>query len=124
MELPHTEAARYSKTNMTALPMTSQEKGELCIRRYYCRSIPRPTLQTVPLFGTLLKNHLGSDTKLRPKAWKAEDDLTAQKDRLYLEVRKLKEEVAEAETVKRYVEQTMPPTEQRKEKSKGHDMSL
>ena len=51
-------------------------------------------------------------------------DLTAQKDRLYWEVRKLKEEVAEAETVKRCVEQAMPPTEQRKEKSKTQDISL
>lgn len=72
-----------------------------------------------------LKEHLGSDTKLRPKAWKAEvADLTAQKDRLYREVRKLKEEVAEAETVKRCVEQAMPPTEQRKEKAKDRDMML
>jgi len=72
-----------------------------------------------------LKEHLGSDTKLRPKAWKAEvTDLTAQKDRLYREMRSLKEEVAEAETVKRCVEQAIPPTEQRKERSKAHDMSL
>lgn len=72
-----------------------------------------------------LKEHLGSDTKLRPKAWKAEvADLTAQKDRLYREMRKLKDEVAEAETVKRCVEQAIPPTEQRKEKSKAQDMSL
>ncbi len=72
-----------------------------------------------------MKEHLGSDTKLRPKAWKAEvADLTAQKDRLYREVRKLKEEVAEAETVKRCVEQAIPPTEQRKEKSKAQDVSL
>jgi hypothetical protein len=72
-----------------------------------------------------MKEHLGSDTKLRPKAWKAEvADLTAQKDRLYREVRKLKEEVAEAETVKRCAEQAIPPTEQRKEKSKAQDVSL
>ncbi len=72
-----------------------------------------------------LKEHLGSDTKLRPKAWKAEvADLTAQKDRLYREMHKLKDEVAEAETVKRCVEQAIPPTEQRKERSKAHDMSL
>ncbi len=72
-----------------------------------------------------LKEHLGSDTKLKPKAWKAEvADLTAQKDRLYREMRKLKEETAEAETVKRCIEQVIPPTEQRKEKSKAHDMSL
>ena len=44
-----------------------------------------------------LKEHLGNDTKLRPKSWKAEvADLTAQKDRLYREMRSLKEEVAEA----------------------------
>ena len=72
-----------------------------------------------------LKEHLGSDTKLKPKAWKAEvADLTAQKDRLYREMRKLKEETAEAETVKRCIEQVIPPTEQRKEKSKTHDVSL
>ena len=72
-----------------------------------------------------LKEHLGNDTKLRPKAWKAEiADLTAQKDRLYREMRSLKEEVAEAETVKRCIEQTIPPTEQRKEKSKTQDVSL
>ncbi len=77
-----------------------------------------------------LKEHLGSDTKLKPKAWKAEvADLTAQKDRLYREMRKLKEETAEAETVKRCIEtvltdRAIPPTEQRKEKSKTHDVSL
>lgn len=38
--------------------------------------------------------------------------------------RYLKEEVAESETVKRCVEQAIPPTEQRKEKSKTHDESL
>lgn len=71
-----------------------------------------------------LKEHLGSDTKLRPKAWKAEiAELTAQKDRLYREMRSLKEEVAEAENVKRCVEQAIPPTEQGKEKSKTHDVS-
>ena len=72
-----------------------------------------------------LKEHWGSDTKLRPKAWKAEAaDLTAQKDCLYREMRKLKEEVAEAETVKRCIEQAIPPTEQGKEKPKTHDVSL
>ena len=45
-------------------------------------------------------------------------------DRLYREMRKLKEETAEAETVKRCIEQVIPPTEQRKEKSKTHDVSL
>lgn len=64
--------------------------------------------------------HLGNDIRLKPKAWKAKvADLTAQKDRLYREVRRLKEEVAKAETVKRCVEQIIPPTEQIKEKSKG-----
>lgn len=72
-----------------------------------------------------LKEYLGSDTKLRPKAWKAEvADFTGQKDRLYREMRKLREEVQEAETVKKCVEQTLQPTEQGKEMSKGHDISL
>ena len=72
-----------------------------------------------------LKEHLGSDTKLRPKAWKSEvANLTAQKDRLYREVRNLKEEVAEAETVKKCVEQAIPPTEQKKEKQKDRDILL
>lgn len=71
-----------------------------------------------------LKEHFGNDTKLRLKAWKAEDaDLTVPKDRLYREVRKLKE-ATEAETVKRCAEQETPPTEQRKEKSKGQAISL
>ena len=57
--------------------------------------------------------------------WKAEvADLTAQKDRLYREMRKLKEEVAEAETVKKCVEQARQPTEQKKEKTKDRDMML
>ena len=72
-----------------------------------------------------LKEHLGNDTKLRPKAWKAEvAELTAQKDRLYSEMRKLKEEVAEAESVKKCVEQAIPPTEKEIQKSKRHDMTL
>ncbi len=72
-----------------------------------------------------LKEHLGSDTKLRPKAWKAEvADLTAQKDRLYLEVRKQKEEVAEAETIKRCIEQAIEPQEQRKDQTRGNDILL
>lgn len=50
--------------------------------------------------------------------------LTAHKDSLYREIRKLKEEVQEAETVKKCVEQTVQPTEQRKERSKGKDVSL
>lgn len=71
------------------------------------------------------EKHLGSDTKLRPKTWKAVvADLTAQKDRLYREMRKLKEEVAEAETVKKCVEQAIQPTEQKKEKTKDRDMML
>lgn len=81
--------------------------------------------KAAPRAERYLKEHLGSDTKLRPKAWKAEvADLTAQKDRLYREVRKLKEEVAEAETVKKCVEQAIQPTAQRKEKTKDRDMML
>jgi len=72
-----------------------------------------------------LKEHLGSGTKLRLKAWKAGvAGLTAQKDHFYREVRKLREEVSEAETIKRCIEQVIPPAEQRKEKSKGKDISL
>lgn len=37
-------------------------------------------------------------------------------------MRKLKEEVAEAETVKKCVEQAIQPTEQRKEKTKNRDI--
>ena len=44
------------------------------------------------IFTDVNANKKQSDTKLRPKAWKAEvADLTAQKDRLYSEVRKLEE---------------------------------
>ena len=39
-------------------------------------------------------------------------------------MRKLKEETAEAETVKRCIEQVILPAEQRKEKSKTQDISL
>jgi len=51
-------------------------------------------------------------------------ELIAQKDRFYREVRKLREEVSEAEIVKRCIEQVIPPTEQKKEKSEGEDISL
>ena len=99
-------------------------------RNYVPLWIPRRGIITVDFAlydraERYLKEHLGSDPKLRPKAWKAEvANLTAQKDNLYREVRKLKEEFAEAEAVKRCVEQVMPPTEQRKEKSKTQDISL
>lgn len=102
-----------------AYKQTKPKKQEEYAERY------RTELALYDRAERYLKEHLGSDTKLRPKAWKAEvADLTAQKDRLYLEVRKLKEEVAEAETVKKCVEQAIPPTEQKKEKQKDRDMSL
>ena len=102
-----------------AYKQTKPKKQEEYTERY------RTELALYDRAERYLKEHLGSDTKLRPKAWKAEvADLIAQKDRLYLEVRKLKEEVAEAETVKKCVEQAIPPTEQKKEKQKGRDMSL
>ena len=105
----------YHKTYKQTKPKKQEEYAE----RY------RTELALYDRAERYLKEHLGSDTKLRPKAWKAEvADLTAQKDRLYREMRKLKEEVAEAETVKRCVEQAMPPTEQRKEKAKDRDMML
>lgn len=102
-----------------AYKQTKPKKQEEYAERY------RTELALYDRAERYLKEHLGSDTKLRPKAWKAEvANLTAQKDRLYREVRKLKEEVAEAETVKKCVEQAIPPTEQKKEKQKGIDMSL
>ena len=105
----------YHKTYKQTKPKKQEEYAE----RY------RTELALYDRAERYLKEHLGSDTKLRPKAWRAEvTDLTAQKDRLYREMRSLKEEAAEAETVKRCVEQAIPPTEQRKEKSKTHDMSL
>ena len=105
----------YHKTYKQTKPKEQEEYAE----RY------RTELALYDRAERYLKEHLGSDTKLKPKAWKAEvADLTAQKDRLYREMRKLKEETAEAETVKRCIEQVIPPTEQRKEKSKTHDVSL
>ncbi|MEY8335884.1 MAG: MobA/MobL family protein [Lachnospiraceae bacterium] len=105
----------YHKTYKQTKPKKQEEYAE----RY------RTELALYDRAERYLKEHLGSDTKLKPKAWKAEvADLTAQKDRLYREMRKLKEETAEAETVKRCIEQVIPPTEQRKEKSKTHDVSL
>ncbi len=102
-----------------AYKQTKPKKQEEYAERY------RTELALYDRAERYLKEHLGSDTKLKPKAWKAEvADLTAQKDRLYREMRKLKEETAEAETVKRCIEQVIPPTEQRKEKSKTHDVSL
>lgn len=99
----------YHKTYKQTKPKKQEEYAE----RY------RTELALYDRAERYLKEHLGSDTKLKPKAWKAEvADLTAQKDRLYREMRKLKEETAEAETVKRCIEQVIPPTEQRKEKSK------
>lgn len=105
----------YHKTYKQTKPKKQEEYAE----RY------RTELVLYDRAERYLKEHLGSDTKLRPKAWKAEvADLTAQKDRLYREVRKLKEEVSEAETVKKCVEQAIQPTEQKKEKTKDRDMML
>lgn len=105
----------YHKTYKQTKPKKQEEYAE----RY------RTELALYDRAERYLKEHLGSDTKLRPKAWKAEvADLTAQKDHLYREMRKLKEEVSEAETIKCCAEQAIPPTEQRKEKSKTQDISL
>lgn len=72
-----------------------------------------------------LKEHLGSDTTLKLKAWKAEVvALTNEKDRLYREVRKLREKVSETETIKRCIEQAIEPQEQRKEQTKSKNMTL
>ena len=73
-----------------------------------------------------LKEHLGKDKVLKPKAWKAEvADLTQKKSRLYSSLQTLKAEVQEAEAVKKCVEQAIQP-EQTKEKTqnKRHDMEL
>jgi len=88
-------------------PMVRKEKS--VERNYVPLWIPRRGIITVDFAlydraERYLKEHLGSDNKLRPKAWKAE--------------------VAEAETVKKCVEQAIPPTKQKKEKQKGIDMSL
>lgn len=72
-----------------------------------------------------LKEHLGSDTTLKLKAWKAEvATLTNEKDRLYQKVRKLREKVSETETIKRCIEQTIEPQEQRKEQVRGNNILL
>lgn len=102
-----------------AYKQTKPKKQEEYAERY------RTELALYDRAERYLKEHLGSDTKLRPKAWKAEvATLTAQKDSLYRKVRKLKEQVQEAETVKKCVEQELQPTGQRKEKAKGQDISL
>ena len=81
-----------------AYKQTKPKKREEYAERY------RTELALYDRAERYLKEHLGSDNKLRPKAWKAE--------------------VAEAETVKKCVEQAIPPTKQKKEKQKGIDMSL
>ena len=50
--------------------------------------------------------------------------LTNKKDRLYREVRKLREEVSETETIKRCIEQTIKPQEHRKEQTKSKAILL
>ena len=102
-----------------AYKQTKPKKQEEYAERY------RTELALYDRAERYLKEHLGSDTKLRPKAWKAEvADLTAQKDRLYREVRKLKGEVTEMETIKRCIEQANDPQEQRKEQTRGNDILL
>ena len=73
-----------------------------------------------------LKEHLGEDKVLKPKAWKTEvADLTQKKSRLYDDLQTLRAEVQEAEAVKKFVEQAVQ-LEQTKEKtqSKRRDMEL
>lgn len=73
-----------------------------------------------------LKEHLGEDKVLKPKAWKAEiADLIQKKSRLYSSLQTLRAEVQEAEAVKKCVEQAVQP-EQTKEKTqnKRRDMEL
>lgn len=73
-----------------------------------------------------LKEHLGKDKVLKPKAWKAEvADLTQKKSRLYGSLQTLKAEVQEAEAVKKCVEQAVQPEQTRaKTQSKRRDMEL
>lgn len=71
-----------------------------------------------------LKKVLGNDSALKPQTWKNEAAaLSAEKDRLYSEVYKLKSVVEEAEAVKKCVEQILQP-EQTKAHTKRHDMEL
>lgn len=70
-----------------------------------------------------LKEHLGSDTILKLKAWKAEvATLANEKDHLYREVHRLKEKVSETENIKRCIEQAIEPQEQRKEQARSSDI--
>lgn len=73
-----------------------------------------------------LKEHLGKDNVLKPKAWKAEvADLTQKKSRLYSSLQTLRAEVQEAEAVKKCVEQAIQPEQTRaKTQSKRRDMEL
>ena len=73
-----------------------------------------------------LKEHLGKDNVLKPKAWKAEvADLTQKKSRLYGSLQTLKAEVQEAEAVKKCVEQAVQPEQTRaKTQNKRRDMEL
>lgn len=92
------------------------------MRKRKNRQTSQKTGELSPVSLCLLFNLVSSNQKpihkLKPKAWKTEvADLIAQNDHLYREMRSLKEEVAETETVKRCIEQAIPPTEQKKEKS-------
>lgn len=73
-----------------------------------------------------LKEHLGEDKVLKPKAWKAWSCRPyPKKSRLYSDLQTLKAEVQEAEAVKKCVEQAVQPEQNReKTQSKRRDMEL
>ena len=71
-----------------------------------------------------LKEHLGTNNILDLKGWKAEiKTLASEKRCLYSEVQSLQDEVQEAETIRKCVEQTVQ-TEQTKTKIKRKNMEL
>ena len=106
---------RYQNTN----GQINQTEKQLHKREDYAEHY-RMELALYDRAERYLKEHLGSDTTLKLKAWKAEvATLTNEKDRLYREVRKLREEVSETETIKRCIEQTIEPQEHRKEQTKS-----
>ena len=71
-----------------------------------------------------LKEHLGTNNILDLKGWKAEiKTLASEKRCLYSEVHSLQDEVQEAETIRKCVEQTVQ-TEQTKTKIKRKNMEL
>ena len=71
-----------------------------------------------------LKEHLGDNNMLNLKGWKADiKTLALEKNRLYSEVQSLQDEVYEAETIRKCVEQAVQ-TEQTKTKIKQKNMEL